>query len=140
MGPNPGIVATGCVGCVLRTRHARTLTHARTHAHIKHTQSLSPSLSLPQVAVKVQRPGVLETVTIDLYIIRKLGMFLKRFPQVGQGEGGCVGLLVGKSAGGKGACLSCISRRLVGGSLPSGGGWRMLALCGRFGAAPRGHE
>ncbi|EFJ41361.1 hypothetical protein VOLCADRAFT_40547, partial [Volvox carteri f. nagariensis] len=34
------------------------------------------------VAVKVQRPYVLETVTIDLYIIRKLGIFLRRFPQV----------------------------------------------------------
>lgn len=34
------------------------------------------------VAVKVQRPYVLETVTIDLYIIRRLGIFLKRFPQV----------------------------------------------------------
>eukprot|EP00879_Flechtneria_rotunda_P016505 GHRR01017273.1.p1 GENE.GHRR01017273.1~~GHRR01017273.1.p1 ORF type:complete len:546 (+),score=179.00 GHRR01017273.1:232-1869(+) len=35
-----------------------------------------------EVAVKVQRPGVLETVTVDLYIIRKLGLMLKRFPQV----------------------------------------------------------
>ncbi|GIL68594.1 hypothetical protein Vafri_21849 [Volvox africanus] len=34
------------------------------------------------VAVKVQRPYVLETVTIDLYIIRKLGIFLRRFPQL----------------------------------------------------------
>lgn len=34
------------------------------------------------VAVKVQRPFVLETVTIDLFIIRKLGLFLRRFPQV----------------------------------------------------------
>lgn len=34
------------------------------------------------VAVKVQRPFVLETVTVDLYIIRKLGLFLRRFPQV----------------------------------------------------------
>nr|XP_018680319.1 PREDICTED: uncharacterized protein LOC103998790 [Musa acuminata subsp. malaccensis] len=33
------------------------------------------------VAVKVQRPFVLETVTIDLFIIRKLGLFLRRFPQ-----------------------------------------------------------
>jgi aarF domain-containing kinase len=31
----------------------------------------------------VQRPGVLETVTIDLYIIRKIGMFMRRFPAVG---------------------------------------------------------
>lgn len=35
-----------------------------------------------EVAVKVQRPGVLETVTVDLYIIRKLGLVLKRFPQI----------------------------------------------------------
>uniref|UniRef100_A0A7N1A4F9 Protein kinase domain-containing protein n=1 Tax=Kalanchoe fedtschenkoi TaxID=63787 RepID=A0A7N1A4F9_KALFE len=34
------------------------------------------------VAVKVQRPYVLETVTVDLFIIRKLGLVLKQFPQV----------------------------------------------------------
>ena len=34
------------------------------------------------VAVKVQRPFVLETVTIDLFIIRKLGLVLRKFPQV----------------------------------------------------------
>eukprot|EP00892_Ulva_mutabilis_P012715 jgi/Ulvmu1/9816/UM056_0057.1 len=35
-----------------------------------------------EVAVKVQRPGVLETVTIDLFIIRRIGQFLKRFPDI----------------------------------------------------------
>jgi len=35
-----------------------------------------------EVAVKVQRPGVLETVTVDLYIIRALGVFLRRFPEI----------------------------------------------------------
>lgn len=34
------------------------------------------------VAVKVQRPFVLETVTVDLFIIRKLGLVLRKFPQV----------------------------------------------------------
>lgn len=34
------------------------------------------------VAVKVQRPFVLETVTVDLYIIRRLGLFLRKFPQI----------------------------------------------------------
>uniref|UniRef100_A0A5B7BC63 Protein kinase domain-containing protein n=1 Tax=Davidia involucrata TaxID=16924 RepID=A0A5B7BC63_DAVIN len=34
------------------------------------------------VAVKVQRPFVLETVTIDLYVIRNLGLVLRRFPQI----------------------------------------------------------
>ncbi|BBN12396.1 aarF domain-containing kinase [Marchantia polymorpha subsp. ruderalis] len=34
------------------------------------------------VAVKVQRPYVLETVTVDLFIIRKLGVALRRFPQI----------------------------------------------------------
>lgn len=34
------------------------------------------------VAVKVQRPGVLETVTVDLYIIRMIGVFLRRFPKI----------------------------------------------------------
>ncbi|XP_020529134.1 uncharacterized protein LOC18444027 [Amborella trichopoda] len=38
------------------------------------------------VAVKVQRPFVLETVTVDLYIIRKLGLVLRRFPQGRQEE------------------------------------------------------
>jgi len=34
------------------------------------------------VAVKVQRPFVLETVTVDLFIIRKLGLALRKFPQM----------------------------------------------------------
>ncbi|KAL6749542.1 ABC1 family-domain-containing protein [Haematococcus lacustris] len=35
------------------------------------------------VAVKVQRPGVLETVTVDLFIIRSLGLLLRRyFPDI----------------------------------------------------------
>jgi len=34
------------------------------------------------VAVKVQRPYVLETVTVDLYIIRSIGMFMRRFPAI----------------------------------------------------------
>lgn len=34
------------------------------------------------VAVKVQRPFVLETVTVDLFIIRNLGLVLWKFPQV----------------------------------------------------------
>ncbi|OMO53057.1 hypothetical protein CCACVL1_28908 [Corchorus capsularis] len=34
------------------------------------------------VAVKVQRPFVLETVTVDLYVIRNLGLFLRKFPQI----------------------------------------------------------
>ncbi|XP_068658911.1 uncharacterized protein [Aristolochia californica] len=34
------------------------------------------------VAVKVQRPFVLETVTVDLFIIRNLGLVLRRFPQI----------------------------------------------------------
>lgn len=36
------------------------------------------------VAVKVQRPGVLETVTVDLFIIRRLGIFLRKFPNITQ--------------------------------------------------------
>ncbi|XP_062166121.1 uncharacterized protein LOC133872575 [Alnus glutinosa] len=34
------------------------------------------------VAVKVQRPFVLETVTVDLFVIRNLGLVLRRFPQI----------------------------------------------------------
>ena len=35
-----------------------------------------------EVAVKVQRPFVLETVSLDLYLVRKFGLFLRNFPQV----------------------------------------------------------
>jgi aarF domain-containing kinase len=35
-----------------------------------------------EVAVKVQRPGVLETVTVDLYVIRRLGVALRAFPNI----------------------------------------------------------
>jgi hypothetical protein len=34
------------------------------------------------VAVKVQRPGVLETVTVDLFIIRRVGLWLRTFPSM----------------------------------------------------------
>jgi aarF domain-containing kinase len=34
------------------------------------------------VAVKVQRPGVLETVSLDLHLARELGSFLRNFPQI----------------------------------------------------------
>eukprot|EP00551_Chaetoceros_affinis_P005745 CAMPEP_0203681236 /NCGR_PEP_ID=MMETSP0090-20130426/42232_1 /ASSEMBLY_ACC=CAM_ASM_001088 /TAXON_ID=426623 /ORGANISM="Chaetoceros affinis, Strain CCMP159" /LENGTH=792 /DNA_ID=CAMNT_0050549661 /DNA_START=205 /DNA_END=2583 /DNA_ORIENTATION=- len=32
------------------------------------------------VAVKVQRPGVLETVSLDLYLAREIGLFVRSFP------------------------------------------------------------
>lgn len=35
-----------------------------------------------EVAVKVQRPYVLETVTVDLYIIRNFGLWLRTFPSL----------------------------------------------------------
>lgn len=38
-----------------------------------------------EVAVKVQRPGVLETVSLDLYLVRKFGTLVKSLP--GQGGG-----------------------------------------------------
>lgn len=34
-----------------------------------------------EVAVKVQRPFVLETVSLDLHLARQLGLFLRNFPQ-----------------------------------------------------------
>ncbi|KAG7348012.1 protein kinase [Nitzschia inconspicua] len=34
------------------------------------------------VAVKVQRPAVLETVSLDLYLARELGLFARNFPQI----------------------------------------------------------
>ncbi len=36
------------------------------------------------VAVKVQRPNVLETVSLDLYLARELGMFVRNFPALVQ--------------------------------------------------------
>ena len=42
----------------------------------------------------MQRPAVLETVTVDLFIIRSLGVAMRRFPQFTQ-VGGWVGLWVG---------------------------------------------
>jgi aarF domain-containing kinase len=36
------------------------------------------------VAVKVQRPAVLETVSLDLYLARELGMFLRNIPALSQ--------------------------------------------------------
>lgn len=44
------------------------------------------------VAVKVQRPGVLETVTVDLFIIRSIGLFMRRFPNITE-RADVVGLL-----------------------------------------------
>lgn len=35
-----------------------------------------------EVAVKVQRPFVLETVSLDLYLMRQLGLFLRNFPEI----------------------------------------------------------
>ncbi|KAG7368683.1 protein kinase [Nitzschia inconspicua] len=34
------------------------------------------------VAVKVQRPAVLETVSLDLYLARELGLFARNFPRI----------------------------------------------------------
>lgn len=42
--------------------------------------------------MQVQRPGVLETVTVDLYIIRTLGLFLRRFPAITRVRWACCGL------------------------------------------------
>ena len=35
-----------------------------------------------EVAVKVQRPFVLETVSLDLHLIRQIGLFVRNFPQL----------------------------------------------------------
>ena len=34
------------------------------------------------MAVKVQRPQVLETVSLDLYLARELGVFIRQFPSL----------------------------------------------------------
>lgn len=36
------------------------------------------------VAVKVQRPGVLETVSLDLYLARQIGLFARNFPALAE--------------------------------------------------------
>jgi len=36
------------------------------------------------VAVKVQRPGVLETVSLDLYLARQIGLLVRKFPAISQ--------------------------------------------------------
>jgi aarF domain-containing kinase len=36
------------------------------------------------VAVKVQRPGVLETVSLDLYLIRQIGLIARNFPALAE--------------------------------------------------------
>jgi hypothetical protein len=33
-----------------------------------------------EVAVKVQRPFVLETVSLDLHLVRQVGLFVRNFP------------------------------------------------------------
>ena len=35
-----------------------------------------------EVAVKVQRPYVLETVSLDLHLVRQFGLFLRNFPDI----------------------------------------------------------
>lgn len=35
-----------------------------------------------EVAVKVQRPFVLETVSLDLHLVRNIGLFLRKFPTI----------------------------------------------------------
>lgn len=44
--------------------------------------------------MKVQRPYVLETVTIDLFIIRRLGVALRRFPQACRSRQPCESKLI----------------------------------------------
>ncbi len=34
------------------------------------------------MAVKVQRPSVMESVALDLFLMRRLAIFLRQFPQV----------------------------------------------------------
>lgn len=50
-------------------------------------------MSGEEVAVKVQRPYVLETVTVDLYILRQLGLLMRQFPNITQvPQPACLGL------------------------------------------------
>jgi aarF domain-containing kinase len=43
---------------------------------------LVPALGGIEVAVKVQRPGVLEQVALDLHVMRELALYLQTFPEV----------------------------------------------------------
>jgi predicted unusual protein kinase regulating ubiquinone biosynthesis (AarF/ABC1/UbiB family) len=50
--------------------------------------TLLPLLGGGEVAVKVQRPGVLAAVVLDLHVMRELALYLQTFPEVGAQEGG----------------------------------------------------
>lgn len=43
---------------------------------------LRPELGGLEVAVKVRRPGVLESVALDLHIMRQVAVYLRSNPQV----------------------------------------------------------
>lgn len=45
---------------------------------------LRPEMGGQDVAVKVQRPDVLEGVALDLLIMRRLALSLQRLPEVGE--------------------------------------------------------
>ena len=43
---------------------------------------LRPELGGDEVAVKVQRPAMLESIALDLYLMRSFALFAQRFPNV----------------------------------------------------------
>lgn len=45
---------------------------------------LRPELGGDEVAVKVQRPAMLESIALDLYLMRSFAVFAQRFPNVSQ--------------------------------------------------------
>ena len=61
MSPEP--VASASLGQVYRAR-------------------LRPELGGDEVAVKVQRPAMLESIALDLYLMRSFALFAQRFPNV----------------------------------------------------------
>ena len=45
-----------------------------------------PALGGTEVAVKVQRPDVLENVSLDLYLMRKVALALQELPEVSDSD------------------------------------------------------
>ncbi len=77
--------------------------------------TLVPALGGGEVAVKVQRPGVLDAVALDLHIMRELALYVGALPEVGVGGAG-VGVGWGRGRG-LGAA------RAGWGLAAAGGGW-----------------
>ena len=44
---------------------------------------LTPALGGSEIAIKVQRPALREAIALDLLLMRRVALFMRRFPEVG---------------------------------------------------------